>query len=241
VVFPTWLDTDQTHSEAGFDVIPRDIHVKKGNAYYGRPNPQYPMHRFVDMSDGDKGFAIINDSGLREYEAMDSKDRPLAITLVRSFIYRNCPAFGRYEAYPEMELSQVPGPNECSYAIYLHTGDWTNGVFDQAETLNLPLEPAQAGPHKGTLPKSMSFLELQGGNLQLTAFKRAEDRKSTYIVRIFNPETRAVNAVLKLWKPVKKAWLTDLDEDRIQKLSPKGNTIRFKMAKKRIATVEFGV
>jgi len=102
VVFPTRLDCDRTDAEASFDVISRDIHVKPGNAYYGRRNPQYPMHRFVDMTDGKNGFAILNNCGLREYEAMDTRERPLAITLFRAYTYRNSPVFGRWETYPEM-------------------------------------------------------------------------------------------------------------------------------------------
>ncbi|MCA9432503.1 MAG: hypothetical protein KC940_18460, partial [Candidatus Omnitrophica bacterium] len=182
VVFPTNLTCDRTDSEAAYDVIPRDIHVKKGNAYYGKPNPQYPMHRFVDMHDPKKdvGFAILNNSGLREYEAMDNDDRPLAITLLRCFTYRNCPVFGRFEVHPEMERAQCLGTKlEWTYSIFPHKGDWTNGVYEEAEDHNLPLEPAQVGPHPGKLPKSQSFVELKGKNLQLAAFKRAEDRKTS--------------------------------------------------------------
>ena len=239
VVFPTRLAAETTQAEAGFDVIARDIHVKEGSAYYGRPNPQYPMHRFVDMADAEMGFAVLNNCGMREYEAMDTQDRPLAITLFRAFTYRNCPIFGRYEVYPEMELAQCPGHMEWTYALYPHTGDWTHGVYAQAELLNLPLEAAQAGPHKGTLPKAMSFLELKGDNLQITAFKRAEDRKRSYIVRIFNPTDKAVAGALRTFKPVKRAWLTDLNEQRQDELEPAGNAVRFKAGKKKIMTLEF--
>jgi alpha-mannosidase len=241
VMFPTELKCDRTDSEAGFDVIGRDITVKKNNAYYGKPNPQYPMHRFVDMSDGKKGFAILNNSGMREYEALDNKERTLGLTLFRAVTYRNCPIFGRYEVYPDMDLAQCIGELEWSYALYPHAGDWQNGVYAQAEELNLPLEPAQAGPHKGTLPKELSFLELQGKNLQLTAFKRAEARKTSYVVRIFNPTTRAVQGGLKLHKPFKKAWLTNMNEERRKELKPTGKTLKLSVPKKKILTIEFSV
>ena len=241
VVFPTRINAKTTDSEAGFDVISRDIHVKKGNAYYGKPNPQYPMHRFVDMTDGKQGFAVLNSTGLREYEAMDLKDRPLAITLFRAVTYRNCPVFGRYEVYPEMELAQCLGKNTWTYALYPHAGDWTNGVYAQAEDLNLPLEAAQAGPHKGKLPKTMSFMELSGKNLQLTAFKRSEDREDTYVVRVFNPAEKAVEGSLTLHKAVKKAWVTNLNEERESALKPTGKTVKFKVAKKKIVTIEFQI
>ena len=241
VVFPTRLDCDRTDAEASFDVISRDIHVKPGNAYYGRPNPQYPMHRFVDMTDGKNGFAILNNCGLREYEAMDTREHPLAITLFRAYTYRNSPVFGRWETYPDMELAQCLGPHEWSYAIYPHKGDWTSGVYAEAEDFNLPLEPAQAGPHEGTLPKEMGFLELQGANLQLTAFKRAEDHKGSYIVRIFNPTAKAVKGKLILSKPVKKAWFTNMNEERREKIEPKGNSVALSLGKKKVVTVEIQI
>ncbi|HPO16200.1 MAG TPA: glycoside hydrolase family 38 C-terminal domain-containing protein [Candidatus Hydrogenedentes bacterium] len=241
VVFPTGLKCDRTDSEAGFDVISRDIHVKKGNAYYGRPNPQYPMHRFVDMTDGKAGFCVVNNSGLREYEAMDTKDRPLAITLLRAYTYRNCPIFGRWEVYPDMDLAQCMGVFEASYALYPHVGDWTQGAYAEAEDMNLPLETAQCGPHAGTLPKSMSFVELSGDNLQLTALKRAEDRENSYVVRIFNPKSKAVSGKLVAFKKFKRAWLTNMNEERIQALKPVGNALSLKLGKKKIVTVEFEV
>ncbi|MBX7257905.1 MAG: hypothetical protein K1Y02_16200 [Candidatus Hydrogenedentes bacterium] len=240
VMFPTRLNAKETYSEAAYDVIARDITVKKGKAYYGRPNPQYPMYRFVDMTDGKKGFAILN-TGIREYEALDNKERTLGITLFRAFTYRNCPIFGRWEVYPEMDLAQCIGQHEWTYSIYPHKGDWTNGVFQEADELNLPLEPAQCGPHKGTLPKSQSFLTLSGGNVQLTAFKRHEDRDKSYVVRVYNPENKPVTAQLKFAKPIKKAWLTNLNEERRGELKPNGSNLSLKLGKKKVATVEFTI
>ena len=237
VVFPTRLDCDRTDAEAGFDVISRDIHVKKDSAYYGKPNPQYPMFRFVDMTDGDNGFAILNNSGLREYEAMDSAERPLAVTLLRAFTFRQAPVFGRWEVYPDMERTQCLDAWEWSYAIYPHSSDWHNGVYEQAEDVNLPLEAAQAGAHAGTLPKSLSFFKILDARVQLTAFKRAEDVENAYIVRLFNPTEKAVAGKLSFFKDVKSAWLTDLNEEKQSELKVEGKNIPFTAEKKKIVTV----
>ncbi|MFA6243337.1 MAG: glycosyl hydrolase-related protein [Candidatus Hydrogenedentales bacterium] len=137
-----------------------------------------------------------------------------------------------------MDLAQCIGPHEWTYSIFPHKGDWTNGVFQEADELNLPLDPAQCGPHKGTLPKAQGFLSVSGGNVQLTAFKRHEDRDKSYVVRVFNPEDKPVAAQLKFAKPVKKAWLTNLNEERRDELKPKGSAISLKLAKKKIVTVE---
>ncbi|HDP33842.1 MAG TPA: hypothetical protein ENN29_01895 [Candidatus Hydrogenedentes bacterium] len=239
VVFPTRLDCDRTDAEIAFDVIGRDITIKPTSPYYGHPNPQYPMHRFVDMTDGNVGFAVINNSGLREYEAMDKADRPLAITLLRAFTYRNSPVFGRWETYPDMERAQCVGDWEWTYALYPHSGDWTNGVYREAEDMNLPLEPAQAGPHEGTLPKTMSFLTVEGEALQVAALKQAEDRPGNYVIRLFNPTQETVKGALVLFKDAREAWLTNMNEDRQEQLPVEGNRIPLEAAKKKIVTVEF--
>lgn len=238
VVFPTNLKAKQSFAEIGFDVVGRDIAVQKSSPYYGKPNPQYPMHRFVDLNDNKMGLAILN-TGIREYEAMDTDERPVAITLLRAFTFRQSPVIDRWEIHPEMELSQCLGKHHWTYAIYPHEGDWTNGVYEQAEELTLPLEAAQAGPHKGNQPKSQSFVELVGVNLQMTALKRHEDRKSSYIIRIFNPTGKTVNGTLRFHKTVKRAWLTNMNEERREELSPAGKELRIKVAKKKIVTVEF--
>lgn len=238
VVFPSRLKADKTDAEAAFDVISRDIHVKETSAYYGKPNPQYPMHRFVDISDGKVGLGLLN-TGIREYEAMDTEERPVALTLLRAFAFRQSPVIDRWEIHPEMDLAQCLGPHSWTYAIYPHAGDWTNGVFEQAEMLTLPLQLAQAGAHSGTLPKSMSFIEVNGDNIQMTALKRSEDKPNTYLVRLFNPNDKGIIGTLKAFKEIRLAWLTNLNEDRQRELQPSGNTLTLKLGKKKIVTVEF--
>jgi alpha-mannosidase len=239
VVFPTDLNCHRTDAEIDFDVIGRDIHIKKESPYHSKPNPQYPMHRFVDMTDSKIGFAILNNSGLREYEAINSTDRPLAITLIRAFTYRQAPIFGRWEVYPEMERAQCIGKWEWTYSLYPHTGDWNNGVFEEAEDLNLPLEAAQAGPHSGILPKSLSFFEIIAPAMQLTAFKRTEDRGNSFIARLFNPTLQTINGKLRIHKDIKQAWLTNLNEERQEILKVEGREILFAAGKKKIITIEF--
>jgi alpha-mannosidase len=138
-----------------------------------------------------------------------------------------------------METSQCLGPHEWTYALFPHAGDWSNGVFDAAEALTLPLEVAQAGAHEGTLPKQQRFLEIKGGNIQMTAFKRTEDRDDSYIVRLFNPGDRNVTTTLSCFKDIRRAWLTNLDEERLEALSPSGDSLKLKIAKKKIVTIEF--
>ena len=114
-------------------------------------------------------------------------------------------------------------------------------MYAEAEDLNLPLETAQAGPHKGTLPKELSFLQVSGGTLQVTAFKRAEDHEDSFVLRVFNPSDKPVEGTISVFKPIKKAWLTNLNEERETALKPVGKTLKVKLGKKKIATIEFAL
>jgi alpha-mannosidase len=238
VCFPTLLGEAQVSAaEAAFDVIERGIERGPDSAYYNRENPTYPNHRFVDVSDGAVGLALVND-GIREYEVTDTPERLLALTLLRAYEFRQSPVIDRWEVHPEMPLSQALGEHEFRYAIYPHAGAWDgSSVFQQADVLNLPLEIGQAGPHQGDLPREMSFLSIGPDELVLTALKRGEERE-TMILRFFNPTARDLEGKVSLFKEIKGAWLTNMNEERREELTPSGKSVAVPVPKKKIITVE---
>jgi hypothetical protein len=237
VGFPLHIPAAESSAEAAFDVIERKIDREPGTPYYGRENPTYPNHRFMDVSDGKIGLAILND-GLREYEVKDRPDRTIAITLLRAYEFRQSPVIDRWDVHPEMVLSQAPGPHEFRYAIYPHAGNWEEGeVVQEAEKFCLPLQAAQAGPHEGDLPRELSFLRVQPESLALTALKRCERRQSL-VLRLFNPTSRAVRAKISCAEPIKAAHLMNLNEERRGRLQAKGRAISFPVPKKKIMTIE---
>ena len=240
VCFPTEIKAKVSAAEAAFDVIERDVIRTPANWYWGRPNPQLPMHRFVSFSDGKRGIAFAN-NGIREFEAIEDNDRTVAITLFRAFTFRQPPILDRYDIYPEMKLSQCPGEMSFKYSILPHKGDWVEGeVIREAERVNLPLETAQVGPHKGDLPKSMSFLSIDPVNLMLSTFKKAE-RSDSLILRVFNPTTDDIDGTITFHKEIKTAWITNLNEERREQLQPDGKKINLKVGKKKIVTLELEV
>jgi len=46
---------------------------------------------------------------------------------------------------------------------------------------------------------------------------------------------------LKLFKTIKRAWLTNLNEERREEIQPKGDTLTLNVGRKKIITVEFEV
>jgi hypothetical protein len=237
VMFPLRIAARASSAEAAFDVIERKIERQPGTPYYGRENPTYPNHRFVDVDDGKVGLAILND-GLREYEVKDTPDHTVALTLMRAYEFRQSPVLDRWNVHPEMLLAQSIGEHEFRYAIYPHAGNWDEGhVYREAEKFCLPLQAAQAGPHGGDLPKQLSLVRVQPESLALSALKRCEHRGSL-VLRIFNPTAKALTAKITCAQPLRAAYLCNLNEERRQKLQPAAHSVAFPVPKKKIMTVE---
>ena len=237
-MFPTNINVDVSAAEAAFDVIERPIIRTPDNIYYGRPNPQYPMHRFVDMSDGKVGLGIIND-GIREYEAIDNDERTLAITLFRGFTATQSPVIDQWDVFPEMKLAQSLGINEWRYAIMPHKGTWEEGdIYREADKFLLKLETAQAGKGGGTLPKELSFVEITSKKIALSAMKKSEERDSL-VLRLYNPTMENVETELKFYNKIREVWLTNMNEERREKLDiTDKNMIALSFGHKKVQTVE---
>jgi len=235
-MFPTTVGAEVSCAESAFDVVERPIERAPGSPWFGQWNPTYPMQRFVDVSDGEHGLAIVVE-GLREYEVTDTPERTIAITLMRAYEIALATVAWRWERHPEMRLSQCPGEHLFRYWIYPHAGAWDTGrVYHEAERLNVPMQIAQVGPHPGDLPKQMSFLELQPDTLALSALKQAEDG-SGLVVRAFNPTAEPVSGRLTLCRPVNRAWLLNLNEEKLDDLKVDGCSVRFEAGPKKIVTI----
>jgi alpha-mannosidase len=139
-----------------------------------------------------------------------------------------------------MKGGQALGQHEFRYWIYPHAGDWDTGrVPRQADALGIPLEPAQAGPHAGDLPKTASFLALTPAELMLSSIKRAEDG-AALVVRVYNPTRRAVTGQLTLFRAPQGARYLSLNEQPLPGAGPElvPDGLRFAAGAKKIVTLE---
>ncbi|MCU1280746.1 MAG: glycoside hydrolase, family 38, partial [bacterium] len=77
------------------------------------------------------------------------------------------------------------------------------------------LEPGVLGPRAIALeraqPGDRSFLSIEPATVRLSIFKRADDADA-FIVRLCGSPTEAVTARVRLFRPLRRAWLSDLDE-----------------------------
>ena len=129
-----------------------------------------------------------------------------------------------------MKLSQSPAITSTGI-IHPHAGRVTR-VRNRASRRQTPL----AGSHGGTLPKRMSFLELDR-SLVLSAMKRS-DCGNTLLLRLFNPAERAVTGALKFFRPVRAAELVSLEETPLRALKPRGKRLALRVGSRKIVSVK---
>lgn len=199
---------------------------------------RHQQHGFMDISDGDNGLAILNDT-LRDYEVVDPDNGVIAQSVVRGVPLR-IPVDNRlWMEYPGDESAQSLGTHTVRYGLLAHAGGWeTSGVAEAATAFCTPLRLAQIGKQQGSLPCSRSFLRLKADNLILSAFKKAEDRDSA-IVRVLNTTGTVIDAEVSVAMSVAEAHLVNLNEDRLEQIeAPAGQPIRITVPAKKIMGIE---
>ncbi len=183
------------------------------------PANTQPQKRFVSVTDGTRGLAILN-RGLPEYEAIPQEDgtTTLALTLLRcvGWLSRDDFSTRRGHAGPMLATpeGQMPGNWTFDYAILPHGGDWQAAdalVAREAEAWNNPVRAVPTTLHHGAVAATWSMVQLGPAPLQVSTVKRAEDG-SGVIARWYNPTEQEVIADLVTVVPFQAAAVVMLDE-----------------------------
>jgi mannosylglycerate hydrolase len=216
VAFPTGIQAEFADAEGHFTVDRRPkINQPAMDGTFWPEMQTLPMQRFVDISDGESGLAVLN-SCLTEYEFSGDENATLYLTLFRAMgnmIVTWWEAVGQFE---NQSGSQVQRELEFKYAIYPHIGDWkTAEVYREAETFNVkPASYQMCGNAVGDLPPVKSFLEISNPNIILSALKLSETGDSLTL-RLFNPTDSIQKAEIITALPIKTIWECRLDETRL--------------------------
>ncbi|WP_293913991.1 alpha-mannosidase [Deinococcus sp.] len=157
--------------ETAYGSVTRSTHT---NTSWDAAQFEVPAHRWADLSDGQCGLSLLNDS---KY-GYSVKGNVLGLSLLRSPVY------------PDPTADE--GLHRFTYALYPHAGDWRNGTVAQAHDLNAPLLAFRSAVTGGILPETGHLLTLQPG-LRLSALKLAEDSDSV-VLRVY--EAHGQRAVL---------------------------------------------
>ena len=256
VIFPTGLeDADHAYAHDRFYVMKRPINPPKGEGWIERPSATYPQRFFVDVNDGVVGLMVAN-KGLPEYEVRRDGEAVLMLTLMRcvGWLFR-IETVGPVirlppELLPRIEAVAPPvviptpearyqGRHVFEYSIIPHEGNWlTSGAYKEAYGFNVPLLAHETAVHEGNLPAAASFVRVKPDTLIVTAVKRAET-EDALVVRFYNVTGKTVQGETEALKPLEGAWIADLDEQAIRRVTLKnGRIVAHDVAPHRIMTLK---
>jgi len=183
------------------------------NAVTPRPDGIYYAQSFLDAQRTRDGVALVN-RGMGGVQAAGS--------LVRLILLRS---ITNYSGYYSPKASEA-GSHTFEYSLYAHSGDWRNGVIQQAHSFGSPLMPFATDAHPGTLPSHHSFVSVEDGPFEITALKRSEDGKSL-ILRGHETLGRKGKVTVTFDRAPALAWLSDLTERASQRVPVQNGKIQF--------------
>ena len=198
-VFPLAMQDSRFYNQVPFDVIERPANGKIGGketpeslkhrndygiAAEANDGQEVPAQKWVDVTDGKTGIALLNKSKYGH----SYHNGELRLTLMR--------AAGDPDIYPNL------GKFNISYALYPHAGDWKNLVWAEGEDFNVPVYAAEppslalAKKH-ATRPEEESFFSVNPLNVVMTGVKQSEEGEEL-IVRLVEVEGKATSAKINL-------------------------------------------
>lgn len=191
VAFPVNIRTEQATFDIQYGYLKRPTHH---NTSWEQARFEAVGHRYADLSDGDYGVALLNDSKYGYYV----RDGLLDLNLLRS------------PNYPDPDADQ--GEHQFVYSLLPHRGDVTDAdVIAEAAKLNqgiLAFEGRDAGGR--CLP-----VEVSGDGVSLEVLKKAE-QEPALVVRMIETRGRQALATVRLKEPGWQMIETDLMERPVE-------------------------
>jgi len=230
VIFPVSYTVESAAAEGTFEVRSRPVALPRPPdvaEWAEEPVNTFPQKRFVDVSNGTHGLAVLN-RGLPEYEVVqegpgitDKDQIAIAVTLLRcvEWLSRGDLPTRRGHAAP-MEYTpeaQCLGRHEFDYALISHSGTWQSDeacVLREAQAFNIPVHTRTivTEQHDGSLPSRATFVEVEPRSLVVSAVKRSNDGRGL-IVRVYNPLSETVTAKIQPGVAFVQAYMTNLLEE----------------------------
>ena len=158
----------------------------------------------ITATSGAASFAVAG-QGLHEVER--AADGALLLTLFRAVGWMSRGDLSTRHGHAGYNVqtpdAQGLGPLRFRYAIAVG-----------ADAIR-QVEPGLIGPRAIALERAAAgdcpFLSVEPAGVRLSIFKRADD-SDAFIVRMWGPPSGGVNARLRLFRPLRQAWWSDLDE-----------------------------
>ncbi len=228
-IFKNNIDANKVLAEGQFDVVEREITTWEE---WKNPSNCQRAQAFVALEDSEKGLLIAN-KGLNEYEIIRNGTNTMALTLLRAV-----GEVGDWGVFPTPK-GQCKGEQLFEYSIVPYSPHQKSDAYRQGFNFsNNAMVAFCTDKHSGYLPTEQSFVNIEGNFINASAMKKCEERDSI-IFRIHNTNVNSELVKSKLNPMFKRAYLTNLNEDRICEVAIENNVIKLDVIGKKIVTIEF--
>ncbi len=230
--FPVAVHADEATFEIQYGSLRRPTHQ---NTTWDLAKDEVAAHKYADLSQGDYGVALLNDSKYGHR----IKGNVIDLNLLRSVPYPGAKVVNDDDFSPgEVHHGYTDQADHVfRYALYPHQGDHVAGRVAQAGyELNIPLRQVVVPPQTGPLPAEASFLEVDAPNVIVEAIKQAEDGDAV-IVRLYEAAHAAARATLRFGRDVTAVEEADLMERPLRDLPCEGNAVELEFAPFEIKTL----
>jgi alpha-mannosidase len=235
MALPLKMENGQVAYEAPFGVVEvgKDEMPGAAGARYKVPcNELHPrgIENWINASGN--GFGVTMASSVVAMDYIDPTGKDLKGTILQPILLAS-----RRSCHGEGNDYNQTGNHSFSFSITSHQSGWTNGARFGKEA-NEKLF-AVVNPQKNVdadLNESMSFLRVQPENIIVSAFKKAENENGV-VVRMYNLKEGESEVKLSFSEDFKKAWHTNLIEEKEKELNIKDKEIRFKIGNQSIETI----
>lgn len=185
--FPVNVYAQEATCEIQFGNVKRPTHR---NTSWDMAKYEVYAHKWVDISQGDYGVALLNDCKYG-HKVLDNI---LDLNLLRS------------TSFPDTEADR--GQHVFTYSLFPHKGDYIRGgVVKAGYELNVPLKAIPAKPDV----KSESLLSVEAGNIIVESVKKCED-SNALIIRMYECHGTGISTKVNFGFKTKDIRLVDLME-----------------------------
>lgn len=220
VAFPVNVNAARATHEIQFGNVERPTHI---NTTWDQAKFEVCAHKWVDLSEGDQGIALINDSKYGH----DIRGNVMRLTLLRA------------PKAPDPECDM--GVHRFTYGLLPHYGPYHYaGVVQVAYALNAPTRHAKLQPNGGAIGCLPPLVSCEDRNLVVETVKKAE-KGSAIIVRLYECHNARGKAELSCARMPRTAQLCDLEENPIEDLDINEGLVMFDYKPFEIITIRLEV
>ncbi len=241
VLFPSDARAAKTYlAHHPYDFVERSIALDAKTADWQEMElTEKPFLGLQAVGAGRRGLAFLSAGGLHEGGVRDDERRTLQVTLLRSTrktvntggepdgLQRGTLVY-RYALIPF--AGRLPRAAALSELAKLQAGVCTRQTGKR---------PSGFPPMAGQASATQSFIELDPGQLVISAVK-PEESGEALVIRLWNPTGQPQRGTIRFWKPVQRAEAVKLNEDPDPDASQpvvKGKTVSVQASRHRIVTL----